>query len=135
MAIAFFRVLGGLTLYLLAGILFVSQLSNGRYSLHASQMSRFEMLRFVLLGAILLSMGLGLLFLRKWAALAFASATLCWSYEALSEGVSGIFHHTPGEWYWTGFISAIMLFSPTILTIKYWGTLTWRKASSPRNVA
>ena len=135
MAIVFFRMLGGITLYFLAGLLFVGLLSNGRYSLHINQMSRTEIVRFVFGCAILLALGLGLFFLRKWAALAFSAASLYWCYETFNEGLREINHHESGEWYWGAFVFAIVLLSPTVLTVKYWRALKWREALSPRRAA
>ena len=135
MAVIFFRVLGGMTLYFLAGVLFIGLLPNGRDSFHFSQMSRNELLRVVLICIIILSVGLGLIFLRKWAALVFSVATLYWSYKSFRDGLGGIGHHSPGEWYWVGFVFSIALLFPAISTIKYWRSLSWRSATRLKSVA
>ena len=55
-------------------------------------------------------------------------ATLYLAFWAVKDAL----HPTPipGDWNWLGFIYAALLIVPSILTLKYWRVLTWRR---PRN--
>lgn len=74
----------------------------------------------VFLSAALLLLG-GIVYLRKWAALAASVMAL---YVATSE-IRAALHPIPGCASWLGFLFAILLIVPSVLTGVYWRTLLW----------
>jgi len=72
---------------------------------------------------MLVAAGIGLFHLRKWAALAVSLLAL----GVAKWQVSDALHPIPGDANWLGFVFAILLSIPSILTAVYWRTLTWHR--------
>jgi hypothetical protein len=74
------------------------------------------------------AVGIGLLYLRKWAALGLSLLALYPAFWCFWDAI----HPTPGNANWLGFVFALLLIIPSILTAKYWHVLVWRKKSDER---
>lgn len=71
---------------------------------------------------VFITIGIGLLLLRKWAALAFSILLL---YPAYWSFVGWGWHGVTGHL--IGFVYGIPLVLPLIFTVKYWHLFVWRK--------
>jgi hypothetical protein len=69
-------------------------------------------------------MGLGLIYLKKWAVIAFSALTLYAAFWAIRSALEPAAH--PGDATWLGYVYGLLLILPAILTVKYWRTLVWR---------
>lgn len=67
--------------------------------------------------------GVGLFYLRKWAALMTSAFALYVAFWAVKDAL----HPVPGYANWVGFLFAALLAIPAILTGVCWRTLIWRK--------
>jgi hypothetical protein len=81
-----------------------------------------RLIAVVAVGAVL---GIGVLHLRKWAAIALSLLLLYPAFWCVYSAV----HPSTGGADWLGFLFAILLIGPAILTAFGWRTLTWRKKS------
>ncbi len=88
--------------------------------------SHWEVIPGTLFVGILAAAGLGLFYLRKWAAIALSALTLYLAYWPLKDA----FHPIPGYANWLGFPFAALLAVPSILTATYWRDLIWRRQGS-----
>jgi len=112
-----FRILGGLAL-LFAGVLFVGGIFTIlRYPPRSVGDCAGLLAVIVALGVG----GLGLFYLRKWAALLFSGMTLCVATWEIKSALVPI----PGNASWLGFIFAVPFVIPAILTVMFWRTLVW----------
>src|SRR5260370_21170037 len=112
-----FKIMGGFAIGF-AALLFVGGiLTVMRYPPH----SRLELIRPAAIIAVLIAGGLGLLYLKKWAAL-IVSLSALW---VASWEIRDALHPTPGDANWLGFVFAILLAVPSILTGVYWRTWFW----------
>ena len=71
--------------------------------------------------------GVGLLLLRKWAAVILSLAGIYGAFLCGRQAVEGVTHPVPGQWDWLGFIFALLLLVPTVLTACSWKALVWWK--------
>lgn len=69
----------------------------------------------------LVTAAIGLLGLRKWAAIIVSILAL----GAAKWQIESAIHPIPGNANWLGFLFAILLATPAVLTAAYWRTLTW----------
>lgn len=122
-----FKIIGGLLLYFAAVLLFAGVLVLAgkfpRFSLSGSP-SIFGV-RMVVWVAFCGTIGIGLLRLRKWAALATSILALYRAFWSLWYAIHPD-HLKPGEANWLGYIYAFLLLIPSIATVRYWQTLVWR---------
>ncbi len=122
-----FRIIGGLILFLGAGVLFAGILVATGHSLHLSAVSPLmfciRLSSVVLLHAVI---GIGLLLLRKWAALALSILALYAAWWSLLAAIHPV-NSGSGDWNWVGYVWAALLVIPLILTVKYWNSLVWRR--------
>ncbi len=117
-----FRIMAGFALCF-AALLFVGGILA---FMHYPPRSPLDLIRPAAAIAALVVGGLGLFYLRKWAAL-IVSFSVLW---AGSWELRDALHPTPGEANWLGFIFAILLAVPAILTAIYWRTLVWRNKTT-----
>lgn len=122
MSKAIFQILAGFTLAYDALLFFGGLFAMVRYPPH-SYWDIVPGMAFV--GALALA-GLGLFYLRKWAALMVSALAL---YVA-SWGVKDALYPIPGYANWVGILFAVLLTIPAILTGTYWRTLVWRKKTN-----
>lgn len=122
MAKALLQLIGGLVLsytcFFLLACLFVPRAS----ALLSSPADYGRLIAVVAMGTVL---GIGLLHLRKWAAIAVSLLLLYPAFWSVYAAV----HPSPGGADWLGFFFATLLIGPAILTAFCWRTLTWRKKS------
>lgn len=114
--------MGGFALLAAAVIFFGGIVVIWRYPLR----SWLDLVPFVIVEIALIAVGIGLLHLRKWAALAFSMMAL---YVASWE-LKGALNPIPGYASWLGFLFAFFLAAPSIVTALYWRTLAWRGKQS-----
>lgn len=114
-----FQIMGGFALLAAAVILLGGIFTIVRYPLR----SWLDLVPFVIVEVVLIVAGIGLLHLRKWAALAFSMMAL---YVASWE-LRGALNPIPGYASWLGFLFALFLATPLIVTVVYWRTLSWRR--------
>lgn len=120
--------MGGFVLCFAAVLLFVDFLWIGHYSLHLPrEVTMAGILWSVGLEVAFALLGLGLIFLRKWAALVLSLLTLCLAFLAFEDALRP--SSIPGEWTWVGYVFGILLIFPTIMTARYWRVLVWRRVS------
>jgi len=82
---------------------------------------------FGLMAAVFVLVGVGLLYLRKWAAVAFSIITAGYGLVGIRQAVGGIIHPVPGRADWLGFVFGVIALLPSLLTIKGWQVLIWRR--------
>jgi hypothetical protein len=114
-----FRIIGGMALFYSCALLFAGILVPRFSTFRASIKSYGLLLAFAILIAAL---GVGLLYLRKWAAIGLSLLMLYPAFWCVSAAV----HPIPGNANWLGMLFALVLVSPSILTIKHWHALEWR---------
>jgi hypothetical protein len=107
-------------LFLLA-CLFVPRAS----ALLTSPVDYGRLIAIVATGTVL---GIGVLHLRKWAAIAVSLLLLYPAFWCVYEAL----HPSPGQADWLGFFFAMLLIGPATLAAFCWRTLTWRKKSEVR---
>ncbi len=98
----FFRAMGILLLVVAAGFVVGSIITVFRYVLPAH-----EFRGIIGLGGIalfLIAVGVGLLKLKKWAALAFSILCLIWGFLGIRQAIEGSIHPVPGSADWLGFV-------------------------------
>jgi hypothetical protein len=88
---------------------------------HPPEHSGAGFLRFGGYVVALTVVGMGLLYLKKWAAAIFSGLTLYLAFWM----VKGAIHKVPGQWNRIGFLFALLLIIPSILTAKHWHSLVW----------
>jgi hypothetical protein len=112
-----FRIMAGLVLFSAALLLLGGIVTMVRYP----PRSPWDALPLTALVAALVVVAIGLFYLRKWAALTASVMTL---YVATWE-IRAALHPIPGYTSWLGFLFAILLIVPSVLTGVYWRTLLW----------
>jgi hypothetical protein len=122
MAKIVFRIIGGVAIFYSCGLFFVA-IFVPRFS--SSGLSLGRVLAYFAPVAVL---GVGLLCLRKWAALGLSILLLYPAFWCIWVAV----HPIPGNANWLGFVFALLLICPSILTAVQWHQLTWRKNRSTR---
>jgi len=115
MSIIIFQIMAGLVLVSAALLLLGGILTMVRYP----PRSPWDALPLTALVATLVVVGIGLFYLRKWAALA---ASVIAFYVAIWE-IKAALQPIPGYASWLGFLFAILLTVPSVLTGVYWRTL------------
>lgn len=119
MAKVLFRIIGGMALFYSCALLFAGVLVPRFSAFRASIKTYGLLLAFAVLMAAL---GVGLLCLRKWAAIGLSLLMLYPAFWCVSAAV----HPIPSNANWLGLIFALVLVSPSIFTLRYWHTLEWR---------
>ena len=114
-----FQLLAGFTLAYDALLFFGGIFTMIRYPPH----SYWDMIPGMAFVGTLGVAGVGLLYLRKWAALMVSALALYLASWAVKDAL----HPIPGYANWVGFLFAVLLAIPAILTGVYWGTLVWRE--------
>ena len=112
--------MGGYAITYAAGVLFLGLFVPRFASAHHSFRDISLLLALVVPIAVV---GVGLLYLRKWAAFGLSLLALYLAYWCFWAGL----HPKPGNADWLGFIYGLLLVAPSILTAKYWNLLVWRK--------
>jgi hypothetical protein len=74
--------------------------------------------------------GVGLLQLRKWAALLFSMTGIYLAFWFCKAALYPV-NPQPGERNWLGWAYAFLFTIPSIATAKYWSTLVWRRIKTP----
>jgi hypothetical protein len=121
-----FPIMGAFVLLFAAGVLAVTILWIGHYSLHVpGEVNASGVIYSAFLIVALAVMGLGLIYLRKWAALLFSVLTAYAAFWAFKDTLRP--SHVPGEWTWLGYIFGLLLIAPAILTAMNWRMLVWRR--------
>ena len=119
--------MGGLVLLLAGGLICEGILAlTVRSPRLAPLVSTVFFIRLTAVVVTLAVIGLGLLQLRKWAALSFSVLTLCLAVLGVWTAIHPVASR-PGDANWLGFIYAALFIIPTILTVKYWHILIWHK--------
>jgi len=121
-----FQIMGGLALLIAAGLFVGGFFMMSRYH----PQSFWDIARFCAVETGLVASGVGLLYLRKWAAIILCAMAL---YVASWE-IIGALHPIPGYANWLGFIFGTLLAIPSILTCIHWRALTWRRSHYPTAV-
>jgi hypothetical protein len=85
--------------------------------------SRRDVLPLLASVTVLLVAGMGLLYLRKWAALLISCFAL---YAGVFWELREALHPIPGQADWLGFAFALLLTIPSVVTARFWGVLVWR---------
>lgn len=114
-----FQVMGGFAIVAAAVILLGGIFVIVRYPVR----SWLDLVPFVIVELTLVIAGIGLIHLRKWAALVFSLLGLYVASWELKDAVNPI----PGHANWLGFFFALFLTIPSIVTALYWQTLAWRR--------
>jgi hypothetical protein len=131
MSKAVFQIMGGFVLGFAAMLVGADVLWIGHFSLHLpGPVTMIGLARSAFIIGTLTLVGVGLLYLRKWAALALS---ILMTYPAFW-CVWGAVHPVPGNANWLGFFFAALLLTPSILTAKYWRILVWRKSLNQTSV-
>jgi len=125
---AIFQIMGALVLSCAIALLCAGIIVNAGYSprfspVHSSLTDYVRLLMFVV---PLTVVGIGLLRLRKWAALLLSILLLYPAFWCIMAAVRPV-DIRPGDATWLGFLFAAVLITPSILTMKYWRSLIWRK--------
>jgi hypothetical protein len=124
---AIFQIMAGFALCFAAVLLLGGILTMLRYP----PRSPWHVVPLTALVITLIVAGIGLFYLRKWAALAVSLMAL---YVATWQ-VEGALNPIPGYANWLGFLFAVLLAIPAILTAMYWRTLVWRSKRTPTQVS
>ena len=128
MSKAIFQIMGGLVLSCAIGLLCAGILVNTGYSQHFTPARCWaDYVRLLIFVTPLAVIGIGLLRLRKWAALLLSILGLYASFWFILAAVRPV-DIRPGDATWVGFLFAALFVTPSILTTKYWHILIWRKA-------
>ncbi len=122
-----FSIMGAITLCFVCGIILAIILAAGHWSGHVPPLTLAVFVRLFLIAVALSVVELGLIGGRKWAALAFSIMTVGYALLVVREIVQGIIHPIPGRDDWVGFVFALVLSIPTVVTVKAWRTLVWRR--------
>jgi hypothetical protein len=120
-----FRVMGGLLLIFVPFFVLGAAVAGISYVLPAYRLR--AAIGFGLMAVVFVVVGVGLLYLRKWAAVAFSIMTAGYGFVAIRQAVAGITHPVPGRADWLGFVFGIIALLPSFLTIKGWDILVWRR--------
>jgi len=115
-----FQIIGCFVLFYTSALLLACLFVPRAAALLTSPGDYGRLVAFVAIGALL---GIGMLHVRKWAAIGVSLLLLYPAYWCVYAAV----HPTPGNADWLGFIFAALLISPSILTATCWRILTWRK--------
>lgn len=113
-----FQIMAGFTLCFAAILVVGGILTVMHYPPHSS----LELIRPAAVIAALVAGGLGLFYLRKWAALIVSLSALWVAFWQIRDAL----RPTPGDANWLGIVFAILFTVPSILTAVYWKTLVWR---------
>jgi hypothetical protein len=117
-----FKIMGGFVLYFAAAMLGITVLEVAHLSPRlAAEATPFNVARSVFFAAAIASVGLGLIYLKKWAAILLSVLLLYpafWSIRFALEPAP-----RPGDENWLGYIYGVLLILPAILTVKCWRTL------------
>jgi hypothetical protein len=117
MSKAIFQVMGGLALLSAAALLV-----GGFFTmLHYPSRSLWNIAPSCAVVTGLVVSGVGLLYLRKWAAMIFSALALC----VATLEIRCALHPTPGDANWLGLIFGALFAIPSVLTVFNWGTLPW----------
>lgn len=129
MARVVFSVMGAITFCYVAMVLLVLVLPAGHSSLHALPFTPAVIGRLLFFAVALSVLGLGLIGLRKWAALVFSLVALYGSFWAFT----GAIHIVPWSWNGIELSWGLFLVSPSVFTVRYWRTLVWRAKRSEKD--
>lgn len=98
---------------------------DGLFGLRFSTFQVVE--RFVAFMVTMTLVGVGLLLLQKWAAIALSFAGIYGAFACVNESVRGLTHPVPGNWEWVGLVFAAIFIVPIVLTVYSWRHLVWWK--------
>jgi hypothetical protein len=115
-----YLLLGFTAIFLLGAIITGVRFVPPEYRLKA-------LLGWGLLASLFTVVGVGLLYLRKWAAIAFSILTTACALVVTRQAVQGMIHPAPGRADWLGFLFALILSVPAFITFKGWRSLVWRR--------
>ena len=122
-----FRVMGGLLLSFTA-VFAIGAIATGiRYVSPGYRLRAF--LGWGSMTVLFIVVGIGLLHLRKWAALSFSLMAGAYAFLMVRQAYQGIIHPIPGRADWLGFLFALILSIPIVVTVKGWRALVWCRAS------
>jgi hypothetical protein len=107
-----FQIMGALLLAFAVIFTLGGAVTVARYPPHAIK----DVIPLALASALLLSLGIGLYRVRKWAALAFSVLTVGLAGWSIRDAI----HSVPWSWNGIGYWFALLLIIPTVLTVKYW---------------
>jgi hypothetical protein len=126
-----FRVMGGILLFLGVASVFIGIFTIMRYPQHSAlAVSIPVFIVRVITGVLVFAViGMGLLLLRKWAALAASILALYPAYWCFLAAIHPV-DAKAGDANWLGFVFGTLLIAPLILTAKGWRTLVWRGKKS-----
>jgi uncharacterized membrane protein len=128
MAKVVFSLMGCITFCYAAVALLVLVLSTGHSSDHFPPLPVASLAMLLFLAVALTIVGLGLIGLRRWAALAFSLLALYLSFWAFADA----FHAVPGSSNGIRYGYGLLLICPSVFTVRYWHTLVWRKKKSEK---
>jgi len=122
-----FRLMGICALFLAVASICIGIFTIMRYPQHATlAVSTSVFIARVVTGVLVFAViGMGLLLLRKWAALAASIMALYLAYWSFVAAIHPV-DVKPGDAPEVGFVFGTLLIAPLILTVKGWRTLVWR---------
>ena len=123
-----FPIMGGYVLFFAAGFLGVTVLWIGDHFPRLGKVTAPGVLYLAFLTVAFTVIGLGLIGLRKWAALVFSALTVFIAFWAFKDALRP--NQSPEDWPWVGYVIGLLLIAPAILTATNWRVLVWRH---PRN--
>ena len=113
MIVNLFRVLGILTLFLVLGVVLVAVLG-----LHGTKLTTADWVRLSIFTILGFTLGIGMLYLRKWAALVLSCLCLALAIWIIAASIKGPFPDTI-----VVFAFGIPFTFVPILTVGYWSRL------------
>jgi hypothetical protein len=116
------RVVGGIILVLVL-LLAGCAIFAPRNGLFGTPFANFqEVAEYTATLAGIAIVGVGLLFLQRWAAMIVSFAGIYVAFLYVKEGLA---HSVPGQWNWVAFIFAALFIVPAVLTAYSWNNLVW----------
>jgi len=119
------RLMGGLLLGFTPFFVVGALVTGIRYVSPGDRVTAF--LGWGIMAASFIAVGVGLLCLRKWAALAFSLLTAACAVLFITQAVRGMTHPISGRADWLGFPFGFLLLIPSVITLKAWHSLSWRR--------
>jgi hypothetical protein len=118
---AIFYVMSAIVFSFVGMLILVGILAAGHLSGRVPPLTLTTGIRFAVSIAGLILIGLGLLALRKWAALIFSLLTLYLAFWTFNDAIHSVPWSRDGIGYWF----SLLLITPIAMTLKFWRTLTW----------
>lgn len=118
MSTTWFKVFGSLTLAFQAVMLLMLASPRAR---HLGPLTPEAVIRLAVFFFSASAVSVGLIFLRRWAALFFSSATMAASVGLILGSITQV----PFPWNLANISLGVILMLPAVLTARNWGQLSW----------